>query len=87
MELSLLGDKIEASDAQKIGIVNYVTKEGELGSETDALTSRLANGPTRVYARTKRLLYSSLKTNSKANCKTKLQVFQNAQSSLISEKG
>ena len=61
MELSLLGDKIEASDAQKIGIVNYVTKEGELGSETDALTSRLANGPPRVYARTKRLLYSSLK--------------------------
>tara|TARA_B100000900_G_scaffold409355_1_gene425145 strand:+ start:260 stop:1090 length:831 start_codon:yes stop_codon:yes gene_type:complete len=61
MELSLLGDKVEASTAHKIGIVNYVTEEGSLVSETDALSSRLANGPTRVYARTKRLLYGSLK--------------------------
>ena len=56
MELSLLGDRIEASDAQKIGLVNYVTKDGQLNSETADLTSRLANGPTRVYARTKKII-------------------------------
>ena len=61
MELSLLGDKVKASTAQQIGIVNYVAKDGGLRSETDTLSSRLANGPTRVYARTKRLLYGSLK--------------------------
>ena len=61
MELSLLGDKVEASTAQKIGIVNYLAKEGELSSETDNLSTRLADGPTRVYARTKKLLYGSLK--------------------------
>lgn len=63
MELSLLGDKVGASTAQQIGIVNYVAKDGELRSETDTLSSRLANGPTRVYARTKRLLYGSLKND------------------------
>lgn len=61
MELSLLGDRVEASTAQKIGLVNYVAKDGQLNSETADLASRLANGPTRVYARTKRLLYNSLK--------------------------
>ncbi|OUU74150.1 MAG: hypothetical protein CBC29_08405 [Methylococcaceae bacterium TMED69] len=61
MELSLLGDKVGASTAQQIGIVNYIAKDGELRSETGTLSSRLANGPTRVYARTKRLLYGSLK--------------------------
>ena len=61
MELSLLGDKVDAVNAQRIGIVNFITKEGGLVSETDTLSSRLADGPTRVYARTKRLLYSSLK--------------------------
>ena len=62
MELALLGDKIDALTAHQIGLVNYIADEGELESKTAEIASRLANGPTRVYARTKRLLYNSLKS-------------------------
>lgn len=61
MELALLGDKVDAETAQKIGIVNFIASKGRLESETDALAARLASGPTRAYARTKQLLYNSLK--------------------------
>ena len=61
MELALLGEKVDAKTAQRIGIVNFIASEGKLESETDALAVRLASGPTRAYARTKQLLYASLR--------------------------
>jgi 2-(1,2-epoxy-1,2-dihydrophenyl)acetyl-CoA isomerase len=37
-------------------LINRVIADGRLREETDALASRLANGPTRSYAGTKRQL-------------------------------
>lgn len=58
-ELALLGDAITASEARELGLVNRVVAADALASETQALASRLAQGPTQAYARIKRLLEAS----------------------------
>ncbi len=46
MELSLLGDRLDAATALEWGLVNRVHPDGELLTEAMALASRLASGPT-----------------------------------------
>ena len=41
-------------------MINFVVPSAQLAEETNKLAKRLANGPTKVYGNTKRLLYSSL---------------------------
>jgi len=60
MEIALLGDRFDAQTAKDMGMINFVVPEADLIAETDKLAERLANGPTRVYGNTKRLLYRSL---------------------------
>lgn len=60
MEIALLGDRFDAQAAKDMGMINFVVPEADLAAETDKLALRLANGPTRVYGNTKRLLYRSL---------------------------
>jgi 2-(1,2-epoxy-1,2-dihydrophenyl)acetyl-CoA isomerase len=43
----------------RFGLVNFVVPTAELEAETAALARRLANGPTRAYGHTKRLIYGS----------------------------
>lgn len=59
MEIALLGDRITATEAARIGMINFVVPRGTLEAETAKLATRLANGPTHVYGNTKRLLYES----------------------------
>ncbi len=56
MELALLGDRIDAATAERIGLVNRVVPADALEAETAALARRLADGPTLAMARTKDLL-------------------------------
>jgi len=63
MEIAMLGDRFDAQTAKDIGMINFVVPHADLASETEKLATRLANGPTKVYGNTKRLLYSSLENS------------------------
>lgn len=55
-ELSMLGERLPARQALEWGLINRVFPDAQLPEETAALASRLAAGPTRSYAGTKRQL-------------------------------
>jgi len=55
-EMAMLGERIPAVKAADWGLVNRVVVDDQLATEAEALTLRLAAGPTRSYAGTKRQL-------------------------------
>jgi 2-(1,2-epoxy-1,2-dihydrophenyl)acetyl-CoA isomerase len=55
-ELALLGERLGAAQALEWGLINRVVDDESLAEETGKLASRLAQGPTRSYAGTKRQL-------------------------------
>ena len=55
-QMALLGERIEAQRALEWGLVNYVHPDDRLLDEANALVGRLAAGPTRSYAGSKRAL-------------------------------
>jgi 2-(1,2-epoxy-1,2-dihydrophenyl)acetyl-CoA isomerase len=59
-EMAMLGERIPAATALDWGLVNRVVPDGELRGAADALADRMAAGPTRSYAGTKRQLNSWL---------------------------
>jgi 2-(1,2-epoxy-1,2-dihydrophenyl)acetyl-CoA isomerase len=59
-ELSMLGERLPAARALEWGLINRVVADGSLHEETASLAARLAAGPTRSYAGTKRQLNSWL---------------------------
>jgi 2-(1,2-epoxy-1,2-dihydrophenyl)acetyl-CoA isomerase len=58
IEMAMLGERVAAAQALDWGLVNRVVPDEQLAQETRALAARLANGPTRSYAGTKRQLNS-----------------------------
>jgi 2-(1,2-epoxy-1,2-dihydrophenyl)acetyl-CoA isomerase len=59
-ELMMLGERLPAPQALEWGLINRVVADERLGEESAALAARLAAGPTRSYAGTKRQLNSWL---------------------------
>ncbi len=63
-EMALLGERVPAAKALEWGLVNAVHPDDRLMDEARGLVERLANGPTRSYAGTKkalnRMLYPDL---------------------------
>jgi 2-(1,2-epoxy-1,2-dihydrophenyl)acetyl-CoA isomerase len=55
-EMAMLGERIHAPQALEWGLINRVFADDEFESETEQLIDRLAAGPTRSYAGTKRQL-------------------------------
>jgi 2-(1,2-epoxy-1,2-dihydrophenyl)acetyl-CoA isomerase len=55
-ELAMLGERLPAPQALDWGLINRVVPDDELAEQTAALAARLAAGPTRSYAGTKRQL-------------------------------
>ena len=55
-EMAMLGERIPARQALEWGLVNRVWPDGEFEAKVDELVDRLAAGPTRSYAGTKRQL-------------------------------
>lgn len=51
--LSLLGDKLSASDAERIGLIWRCVPDAELASEAQSLAQRLAGMPTRALVATR----------------------------------
>jgi 2-(1,2-epoxy-1,2-dihydrophenyl)acetyl-CoA isomerase len=59
-ELMFLGDRFDARRALELGLVNRLVAPERLSAEAEALTARLAAGPTQAYARTKALIQATL---------------------------
>ncbi|MCW2968152.1 MAG: enoyl-CoA hydratase [Solirubrobacteraceae bacterium] len=56
IEMAMLGERIPAAKALEWGLINRVFSDDAFAGEVDALVDRLAAGPTRSYAGTKRQL-------------------------------
>jgi 2-(1,2-epoxy-1,2-dihydrophenyl)acetyl-CoA isomerase len=63
MEMSMLGDAVEAEEAYRIGLVNKVVAEDVLSDEVRNLAGRLATMPTVALGRIKQSLYASFETD------------------------
>lgn len=59
LEIALLSEPIDASQALALGLVNRVVEPAALDDQVDALVRQLATGPTRAYGEIKRLMRAS----------------------------
>jgi enoyl-CoA hydratase/carnithine racemase len=59
-EMLLLGEKVEAEPAERIGLANRVIPDAELSREVNGLARRLATGPAWAMGATKSLLTREL---------------------------
>ncbi|MGH8641550.1 MAG: enoyl-CoA hydratase/isomerase family protein [Burkholderiales bacterium] len=59
LELMLLSDVVDARDALRVGLVNWVVGPERLTAETEAMAHRLAQGATMAFAETKKLVNES----------------------------
>jgi 2-(1,2-epoxy-1,2-dihydrophenyl)acetyl-CoA isomerase len=59
MEMSMLGDAVDAEEAHRIGLVNKVVADDSLWQEARNLADRLAAMPTGALGRIKHALYAS----------------------------
>jgi 2-(1,2-epoxy-1,2-dihydrophenyl)acetyl-CoA isomerase len=57
--LALLGEKLSAEDAERIGLIWRCVDDAKLMEEASALAAGLARGPTRALAAIKEALYAS----------------------------
>jgi 2-(1,2-epoxy-1,2-dihydrophenyl)acetyl-CoA isomerase len=55
-EMAMLGERVPAPQALDWGLVNRLVPDDQLESDAGAMLERLASGPTRSYAGSKRLL-------------------------------
>lgn len=55
-QMAMMGERVDAARALEWGLVNEVHPDSELMDAAGAITGRLAAGPTRSYAGTKRAL-------------------------------
>ena len=74
-ELIMLSDMVNAETALQLGLVNRVVSADQLLVEVNQLAIRLANGATRAYANTKRLLNLSFETPMRAHMNNEIQLF------------
>ncbi|MCW8980006.1 MAG: 2-(1,2-epoxy-1,2-dihydrophenyl)acetyl-CoA isomerase PaaG [Altibacter sp.] len=74
--LMLLGDKVSAEEAEKLGMVYKVFSSEDFISEVTALAETLAKMPTKALGMTKRLLNQSMTNDLKAQLEmeSKLQI-------------
>lgn len=63
LEFLLTGDFIEAKEAERVGILNYLVPAAELEEKAMSLARRMAEHSPRAIELSKRLLYDGLATN------------------------
>jgi 2-(1,2-epoxy-1,2-dihydrophenyl)acetyl-CoA isomerase len=61
LELALLGDKLKAADAERIGLIARVLPDAELMDAAMTLAQRLAGMPTRALAETRKAMDDALR--------------------------
>lgn len=79
--LMMLGDKVSAEEAEKLGMVYKVISAENFSEEVNIIASTLANMPTKALGLTKRLLNNSMNNSleEQLNLESKLQI-ESAQS-------
>lgn len=75
LEIALLSETIDASEALRLGLVNRVVPRAALESETAALAARLAAGPATSMATTKSLIRQSLERDHAAQLDAEARSF------------
>lgn len=75
-ELAMLGERLTSQQALDWGLINRVFADDELVPQAEALTVRLASGPTRSYAGIKRQLNAWLYTRMDAQLELEAAVQQ-----------
>ncbi|HST55473.1 MAG TPA: enoyl-CoA hydratase [Solirubrobacteraceae bacterium] len=73
-EMAMLGERIPAAQALDWGLINRVVPDNELRTHVAALAARLAAGPTRSYAGTKRQLNQWLYANMASQLELEAQI-------------
>lgn len=76
MQWVLLPDLFDAAEAKQTGLVNWIVPDDTLADETHRLATRLANGPTRSYAMSKRLLNESLQSSLETQLEREAEAFE-----------
>lgn len=59
MELALLGERMNAVDAERFGLINFLVPDAELDARTDDVVNRLLHLPPVALLRSKALMRSS----------------------------
>jgi 2-(1,2-epoxy-1,2-dihydrophenyl)acetyl-CoA isomerase len=77
-ELSMLGERLPASQALDWGLINRVWPDEEFPDRADELVARLAAGPTRSYAGSKRQLNKWLYDRMDAQLELEARIQQEA---------
>jgi|SRR5215470_10467496 len=77
-ELAMLGERLPASQALEWGLINRVWPDDEFAARADELLARLAAGPTRSYAGTKRQLNNWLYDRMAAQLEFEARIQQEA---------
>jgi 2-(1,2-epoxy-1,2-dihydrophenyl)acetyl-CoA isomerase len=75
MEIILLGERFDAAEALKLGLVNRVVPESELHAATHQVAMALATGPVLAIRNGKRLLSQSLSQSLSAQLQSEAQSF------------
>jgi 2-(1,2-epoxy-1,2-dihydrophenyl)acetyl-CoA isomerase len=57
IEMTLLGEPVDAQEALRLGLVTRVVDPAELDTATDELAARLAAGPTAAISLSKHAVY------------------------------
>ncbi len=76
IEMSMLGERIDAERAAAWGLINRVVDDEHLTDEVAALVDRLASGPTRSYAGTKRQLNARVYAGIEAQLELEAEIQQ-----------
>ena len=75
MQIALLNETLDASQALALGLVNKVVPDDGLDADVAALASRLASGPTQALGRMKRLLRQSGASGLRDHLAVELETF------------
>ena len=75
MQMSMLGDVVDAEEAYRIGLVNSVVADDSLSEEARNLADRLAVMPTVALGRIKHSLYSSFERSVETALEAEGQTF------------
>lgn len=62
LEMFFLGESVNAEEAHRLGVVNFLVPHDQLGEETRKLTERLAQAPPLPLSLAKQAIYERLET-------------------------
>jgi 2-(1,2-epoxy-1,2-dihydrophenyl)acetyl-CoA isomerase len=80
-EMAMLGGRVSAEQALEWGLINRLAADDEFDAEVDALAQRLAAGPTRSYAGTKRQLNAWLFSRMESQLELEAEIQQESAAS------